>query len=585
MKIHGALLLVRHLGGVIPICLLLVYNFMLPLSSLAASQVTNEVTNPPIRVVSPPNAVFVTESKLFLAGVVEDETTQLINVDGVKLDAKSNQIPVEGGAFGVMITLKNGENLIKVKTDKAEVALKVYFLQTEVNKQVVPPAGYTQFFVHKNQTSLNCKECHRYKRGTYDFKRVIPAQSNCSSPQCHTGFGKKSHVHGPIGAGICVSCHNPHGSIYRFELQRKGKDLCLVCHMTKKDEFAQAVVHAPVKEGCVSCHEPHESDMKFQLRGDGKSVSSLCFKCHEGANFTKEHRHGPVGAGDCIACHQPHASANQRLLIAKRAQGEVCFQCHKDRKGEFTMKQVHQPVEDDCGKCHDPHSSPNRFQLVKPAGQLCNSCHENLSPKVYNDIKTAQFKHKPVDEGRCADCHRVHSSNYPPLLKNSLEKLCLSCHVELGDQITESKFKHGPVQTGDCTGCHKTHGAQYTKLLARYFPMNFYSEYNPDYYDLCFGCHNKEIAKKKFTTTLTNFRDGNYNLHFFHVNMKKGRTCTSCHDAHSSSQAKHIRFEVPFGTWSYPIDFTKTDIGGTCVVGCHAPKTYDRKNPKLTPSK
>ena len=111
--------------------------------------------------------------------------------------------------------------------------------------------------------------------------------------------------------------------------------------------------------------------------------------------------------------------------------------------------------------------------------------------------------------------------------------------------------------------------------------MNFYDSYSESKYDLCFGCHNKDIAKKKTTDKLTNFRDGKYNLHFLHVNRKKGRTCTSCHGAHASTQAKHIREEVPFGSWSYPIQFTKTKNGGTCVVGCHAPKTYDRAKPIL----
>jgi predicted CXXCH cytochrome family protein len=163
-----------------------------------------------------------------------------------------------------------------------------------------------------------------------------------------------------------------------------------------------------------------------------------------------------------------------------------------------------------------------------------------------------------------------------------MESLCLSCHVDLGDIIAESKNRHGPVQTGDCVACHNVHGSEYAKLLARFYPLNFYSEYDVKKYDLCFGCHNKDIAKTKNTDALTSFRDGSYNLHFFHVNMEKGRTCTACHDAHASNQAKHIRYEVPFGAWSYPINITKTATGGSCVVGCHAPKKYDRKKPVIT---
>ncbi len=557
-----------------------IFLFLVQVSSIQAA-----TSNDALRIITPQNNSWVTEGSLFLVGELSDDSVSEVKINGVKVEAKGNAIPVKGGAFGAMIKFSKGLNTIKVQAGKKTATIKVYFEPLKTNKKPKTPAGFKRFYTHANPSQLNCKECHRFKRGKYNFKRIVPARANCTTGNCHQNFGKAKHVHGPIGAGICISCHSPHGSFQRFELQRTKGDLCLVCHQARQEEFTQAVVHKPVKEGCVNCHDPHESNMRFQLRGDGKSASSLCFNCHENKDFSREHRHGPVGAGDCIACHRPHSSAYPRLLIAKLQRGEVCFQCHKERQNEFTMKQVHAPVEDNCNKCHEPHSSDTRFQLIKPGGQLCATCHIKLSPKVYNEIKTAKFKHRPVDEGKCEECHRVHSSNYKPLLKNSLEKLCLTCHTDLGDEIIESKFKHGPVQTGDCTACHKTHGSPFTQLLSRFYPVNFYSEYKPEYYDLCFGCHNKDIAKKKFTTTLTNFRDGNYNLHHFHVNMKKGRTCTACHDAHASSQAKHVRYEVPFGSWSYPIELTKTSVGGTCVVGCHAPKTYDRNNPKIKPAR
>lgn len=392
-------------------------------------------------------------------------------------------------------------------------------------------------------------------------------------------------VHGPVGAGVCISCHNPHGSFRENQLARDDRDMCMICHEAKREEFSKKVVHAPVEEGCSTCHDPHQSPVKFQLKAaKGKSVSALCFKCHDANLFTKKFQHGPVGAGDCIACHNAHAADVEKLLIASKAEGALCFQCHADRRDSFNLKQVHAPVKEDCGQCHDPHSSDFKMQLIAPQNVLCKDCHAKKSPELFKEIAGAKFKHKPVDEGNCAGCHRPHSSNYKPLLADTMEKLCFQCHVELGDEVADSKYRHGPVKTGDCTACHsKIHGSTYVKLLGREFPMNFYDAYTPSKYDLCFGCHNKDIAKRKTTTELTNFRDGELNLHFLHVNRKKGRTCTSCHGAHASSQAKHIREEVPFGGWSYPIQYTKTKNGGTCVVGCHAPKTYDRVKPQLKP--
>ena len=69
-------------------------------------------------------------------------------------------------------------------------------------------------------------------------------------------------------------------------------------------------------------------------------------------------------------------------------------------------------------------------------------------------------------------------------------------------------------------------------------------------------------------------------MHYLHVNKEvKGRSCKACHEPHASSQMKHIRESVPFGSvnWELPVTYTKTDDGGSCVVGCHAPKEYNRR--------
>ncbi len=538
-----------------------------------------------IQIVSPSDAVWVTEKQLFLAGTLADLKATELKISGVKNDAKKGVVAVEKGAFGTMLTLKTGMNKITLASGGVKKTIRVFFSPSIGKKRgEIPPKGFSRFFVHKDQAPANCKECHRFKRGKYKFKRLIPSQSNCTTSGCHDDMGKKAHVHGPVGAGVCISCHNPHGSSRENELQRSGGALCMICHQAKKDEFNKKVVHPPVEEGCVDCHDPHESARRFQLRGEDGPISSLCFQCHDDDMFSKEHRHGPAGSGDCIACHRPHASDNQKLLIAPQEKGELCFRCHQDRKEEFTMKQIHPPVAEDCGNCHDPHSAVARYQLHEKMDVLCASCHEDISPEIYEDMK-GEHKHPPVAEGKCTACHRPHSSNYEPLLANSMEKLCFSCHEDLGYDVEESNYRHGPVKTGDCTACHKPHGSKNSRLLVRYFPEDFYNSYNPGDFDLCFGCHNKDIAKNKYTDTLTNFRDGKYNLHYFHVNRAKGRTCIACHAPHASDQYKHVRTEVPFGAWSYPINITKTENGATCVVGCHAPKTYDRKNPQVKPSK
>ena len=532
---------------------------------------------PHIQIIAPSDYAWVTEEQMYLAGTVIGEDVQSVTIKGVA--EVVNGIKVEGGGFGALIKLKKGTNTIEIGSGNLTATVRVFY---GAGKDT--PINYRRYYVHAGTTDMVCKECHRFRNGKFDFSRNIPARSDCTSAKCHANAkANMEYVHGPVGAGVCISCHNPHGSFYRNQLARSDRELCMVCHQAKQEEFSKKVIHPPVEEGCTTCHDPHQSPVRFQLKEEkGEPVSTLCFECHDPEIFSKRYQHGPVGAGDCIACHNTHASDNEKLLIAPKKDGQLCFQCHSDRKDSFNLKEVHAPVREDCSKCHDPHSSEHKMQLYKEENELCRDCHAKQNPQMFEEMLSAPFQHQPVSEGRCVACHRPHSSNYQPLLVDSLEKLCFQCHSELGYEVNESRYRHGPVKTGDCTSCHsKIHGSPYVKLLGREFPMNFYAAYSPEKYDLCFSCHNKDIAKQKTTDKLTNFRDGEYNLHFLHINRKKGRTCTACHGAHASGQAKHVRKEVPFGSWAYPIDYTQTENGGTCVVGCHAPKTYDRIKPLL----
>jgi predicted CXXCH cytochrome family protein len=552
----------------------LLFYLLVGLSNLALGDAA-WAAGPSLKVISPPNGVWVTEEKLFLAGVAS-EVGATVKISGVDVADRGQVAINEGGVFGAAITLSKGQNTIKLTAGNSTAEIQVFY--TADPKKIPPAKDFKRFYVHHNPAELNCQECHRLRKGVFDFKRIIPARANCTV-NCHQDKGKAKHVHGPVGSGVCISCHSPHGSTRPAFMERSGAELCTVCHQAKREDFEQKYIHSPMEDGCVECHDPHESNMRYQLRAEGNSSSALCYTCHEEEIFKRKTQHSPVAEGDCIACHRPHSSPNPKLLIASPDGGALCFVCHEDRKEEFTMQYLHAPAADNCAECHDPHSSNASYMLKEEGGKLCAMCHREYSPEIYEAIDTATVKHPPVDKGACVDCHRPHSSNYAQLLKNSMEKLCFSCHDELGEYVAASSNRHGPVQTGDCTACHNVHGSKFTKLLARYYPLNFYISYAPEYYDLCFGCHNKEIAKNRTTENLTNFRDGNYNLHYFHVNNEKGRTCTACHDPHASNQPKHIRYEVPFGDWwSYPINITKTETGATCVVGCHAPKGYDRKN-------
>jgi len=62
------------------------------------------------------------------------------------------------------------------------------------------------------------------------------------------------------------------------------------------------------------------------------------------------------------------------------------------------------------------------------------------------------------------------------------------------------------------------------------------------------NCHKEALVTTGKTVTITNFRNGEINLHMLHVNQNKGRTCRACHDVHASDQEDHIREEFRFAT-------------------------------------
>lgn len=156
--------------------------------------------------------------------------------------------------------------------------------------------------------------------------------------------------------------------------------------------------------------------------------------------------------------------------------------------------------------------------------------------------------------------------------------MCNGCH-DLGD-AKKAKSIHSPVNDGSCAACHNVHGGDRKKFLLKEFPDTNYVSYNARFYGLCFDCHNSDLAKYEKTVTATEFRNGDKNLHFVHVNKDNGRNCKICHDPHMSLQEKLIRpFYKGFGKWDIPIKFEKTFTGGGCVAGCHKPYYYDRLKP------
>ncbi|MDT8418928.1 MAG: cytochrome c3 family protein [Desulfuromonadales bacterium] len=553
-------------------------GFFLLLTSAGGSFAQNEP-----ELIFPVDHSYLTEKTVRVIGLVPLGQQQVtLAVEGGKI-VGGNTLTADKGAFTFIFKLAKGANRISVmKQDGSGAASSLNLFYGSSSGDV--PSSYVPYQTHESSPELtaNCEDCHLFRRqGTPAYNRLKP-ETTCSTQKCHPGFAQKKYLHGPIGIGSCTGCHNPHGSTQDVFLAREGKALCFSCHSDEGEMFTGKTVHQPVADDdCLSCHDPHQSDVKFQLKST--SQEALCGECHGDDRSQHKYLHGPVGTGNCVACHNPHASNHASLLHEQEK--DLCFLCHQDRKEEFSRKYVHAPIEEGCGVCHEPHGSETRHQLkstidMKGYGQTapCLSCHMELNPELSRNILNAKVGHKPVRDGNCTACHTPHASNYEFQLKAPVQELCFTCHLEMGEVVPESPYKHGPVATNDCAVCHNVHGEAHTKLLSNDFPAEFYTSYATEKYAICFDCHNDTVALDKWSKE-TQFRNGNRNLHFVHVNRQKGRNCKACHEVHAGSQERHIRENIPFGSkgWSYPIQYTATETGGGCIVGCHRPLEYDRK--------
>lgn len=410
------------------------------------------------------------------------------------------------------------------------------------------------------------------------------SEQNCLSAGCHDTFMKAKNIHPAMEDG-CESCHDqisqnhPKGKGNEFKLTEDKSELCFDCH-DEPDE--KLMSHEAFASGeCTSCHSPHSSNNPSLLKSE--NVGELCAECHDVDNKENMVKHGPAVSGQCNVCHEPHQSANTSLL--KEEPPQLCFNCHEKNKEMLNLPTVHGAYEGSCTECHNPHNSKYEFLVKEAIPGLCFECHDDMK----DEFKSAKSVHKIINQDKsCISCHSPHASKTQTLLVKEGKDLCFTCHnKEYKDDdrtlaniykiVTESKYPHEAVADGDCTDCHFPHSSDNFYLLNSKFPFGSYAKgADPENFSLCFECHESDALKLEKTTSATNFRNGNINLHYLHISKNKGRNCTLCHNVHGSNNPHIIADKVQFGKWQMPLNYKATENGGSCAPGCHGRLKYIR---------
>jgi hypothetical protein len=187
-------------------------------------------------------------------------------------------------------------------------------------------AGHKQlerdcFACHTSLTgasSAKCVSCHK----PADIGRLTVAGSALTKPRTSTPFHQK------LLSQDCISCHNDHAGVRRYQLQGGFKHSLLV---------------KETRDQCQSCHKPPTDALHQQISGN-------CSKCHSQEKWTPatfDHNKYFVLDGDhttrCVTCH-----------VRNDYSRYTCYGCHEHTPNSIRRKHIEEGISkyDNCVECH-----------------------------------------------------------------------------------------------------------------------------------------------------------------------------------------------------------------------------------------
>lgn len=151
-------------------------------------------------------------------------------------------------------------------------------------------------YVHGPVGTGDCTVCHDPHGGEFEYQLWADAKADlcvgCHRDKKKVLSGSIGfYSHGIIDGGGCIVCHNTHADDYRFQLYDNINGLCVSCHSGLRGiEKGHPVGNHPLKGkpdplrkgrelACTSCHNPHGSGYRYLLIGD-QLGGHVCSKCH-----------------------------------------------------------------------------------------------------------------------------------------------------------------------------------------------------------------------------------------------------------------------------------------------------------------
>jgi len=173
----------------------------------------------------------------------------------------------------------------------------------------------------------SCAESKRHQIMSFIFDGVPPmpgSEVDTSGPDDGDGRRRRRSepvwfIHDPIinyDASLerpCARCHQEQAQQSfsgEVHLTAPAPQLCYECHDPPTMQLGW--VHGPVAAGeCVFCHEPHRSVQAFLLK---KPQPAMCYQCHDSQAISEIEGHAKPSFSLCLDCHSGHASVAKYLL-------------------------------------------------------------------------------------------------------------------------------------------------------------------------------------------------------------------------------------------------------------------------------
>jgi predicted CXXCH cytochrome family protein len=112
----------------------------------------------------------------------------------------------------------------------------------------LPPPRFAS--VHQPYANNQCSACHNTAE-----RMTVAEDTETTCGECHDDYYSDRVGHGPVAAGECMSCHDPHHSTQRALLVKPVFDMCVECHDEPEDLSQPA--HAGEVSDCTRCHDAH----------------------------------------------------------------------------------------------------------------------------------------------------------------------------------------------------------------------------------------------------------------------------------------------------------------------------------------